>query len=427
MSEAAKAIVGEWLEQYSLPKLVVRDVEHPDILNLTEILAVVGPRRSGKTFFFFQLIRELTERRGVTRDRILFVDFEDYRMSYLGEDPAGELLSAFEQLTGHAPEYLFLDEVQQLPNWSRVVRTLHNRRAFKIIISGSNSKLLSREVSTELRGRCLEVAMYPFSFSEFLRFRGIEVNQSMVHTSAKGRIVGAFEDYLSRGGFPGVAACDSAMERRRILQGYYQTTYYKDILERYDIRAKETLSSMMRNAVDQAGEMFSISAFTKTLSQRGIDCSKRTVANYLAYLEEAFFVILTEKFAYSQRQRTANQVKCYLFDTGFKQLGVNFSPNKGKLLENLVAIELRRRGKEFFYYRNRGECDFIVMNGERPESAIQVCWEINEKNRQREVGGLREAMKSLGVKDALILSHEGVAAVDEISQTPVWRWLLKLE
>jgi predicted AAA+ superfamily ATPase len=95
----------------------------------------------------------------------------------------------------------------------------------------------------------------------------------MIHTSAKGRILGAFEDYLSRGGFPGVAACDSAMERRRMLQGYYQTTYYKDILERYDIRAKETLSAMMRHAVDQAGEMFSISAFTKTLTQRGIECS----------------------------------------------------------------------------------------------------------------------------------------------------------
>jgi len=427
MSEAAKSIVGEWLEQYAMPELVVRDAEYPDILNLSEILAVVGPRRSGKTFFFFQLMHELTKRRGVPRDRILFVDFEDYRMSYLGVDPMGELLSAFEQLTGHAPEYLFLDEVQQLPNWSRVVRTLHNRRVFKIMISGSNSKLLGREVSTELRGRCVEVAMFPFSFSEFLRFKGIEVNESMIHTSAKGRILGAFEDYLSRGGFPGVAACDSVMERRRTLQGYYQTTYYKDILERYDIRAKETLSSMMRNAVDQAGEMFSISAFTKTLAQRGIDCSKRTVANYLAYLEEAFFVILTEKFAYSQRQRTANQVKCYLFDTGFKQLAVNFSPNKGKLLENLVAIELRRRGKEFFYYRDRGECDFIVMNGERPESAIQVCWEINEKNRPREARGLREALKALDVRNGLILSYNGVSEIEEIPQTPVWRWLLGWE
>ena len=156
MSEAAKAIVGEWIEQFRFPELVDRDAEHPEVSHLSEILAVVGPRRSGKTFFFFQIIRNLIEKRGVARDRILIVDFEDYRMSYLGKDPAGELLTAFEQLAGHAPEYLFLDEVQQLPDWSRVVRTLHNRRTFKILISGSNSKLLSRELSTELRGRCVE-------------------------------------------------------------------------------------------------------------------------------------------------------------------------------------------------------------------------------------------------------------------------------
>ena len=135
--------------------------------------------------------------------------------------------------------------------------------------------------------------------------------------------------------------------------GYYQTTYYKDILERYDIRAEETLSSMMRHAVDQAGEMFSISPFTKTLTQRSIECSKRTGANYFTYLEEAFYMILIEKFACSQRQRTANQAKCYLFDAGFQQLAVNFSPNKGKLLENLVAIELRRRGRVRLHHHER--------------------------------------------------------------------------
>ena len=425
MSEAAKAIVGEWLGEFSLPELVARDAEHPEIVNLSEILAVVGPRRSGKTFFFFQLIKELIERHGVARDRILFVDFEDYRMSYLGRDPAGELLTAFEQLAGHGPEYLFLDEVQQLPDWSRVVRTLQNRREFKIVISGSNSKLLSRELSTELRGRCVEVAMLPFSFKEFLRFKGLEVNPVMLHTEARGRVLGAFEEYLSGGGFPGAAGCVSAMERRRLLQGYYQTTYYKDILERYDIRAKETLAAMMRHLVDQAGEMFSISAFTKTLQQRGIESSKSTVASYLAHLEEAFFVICAEKFAYSQRQRTANQVKCYLFDTGFKQLAVNFSANKGKLLENLVAIELRRRGREFFYFRQRGECDFVVVDGGRPVSAIQVCWEINDKNRKREVGGILDARRELGELEALILSHDGSEAVDEIPQMPVWRWLLE--
>ncbi|MFM8830730.1 MAG: ATP-binding protein [Spartobacteria bacterium] len=424
MSEAAKAIVGEWLEQFRLPELVDREAVHPEVSNLSEILAVVGPRRSGKTFFFFQLIRDLIEKRGVARDRILFVDFEDYRLPYLGKDPAGELLTAFQQVAGHAPEYLFLDEVQQLPDWSRVVRTLHNRRAFKILISGSNSKLLSRKLSTELRGRCLELAMLPFSFPEFLRFKKIQVTTAMLHTESRGRIIAAFEDYLTGGGFPGVVACESALERRRLLQGYYQTTYYK-VLERYDIRAKETLSAMMRHVVDQAGELFSISAFTKTLKQRGIESSKRTVANYLSHLQEAFFVIATEKFAYSQRQRTANLVKCYLLDTGFKQLAVNFSANRGKMLENLVAIELRRRGKEFFYFRNKGECDFVLVEENRPVSAIQVCWEIHDQNRKRETAGLREALAELGIQDGRILSFDGKETVDEFRQTPVWQWLLE--
>lgn len=425
MSEAAKAIVGEWLEQFRLPELVDREVEHPEVWNLSEILAVVGPRRSGKTFFFFQLIRDLIENRGVARDRTLFVDFEDYRMSYLGKDPAGELLTAFEQLAGHAPEYLFLDEVQQLPDWSRVVRTLHNRRAFKILISGSNSKLLSRELSTELRGRCVEVAMMPFSFREFLRFKKIQITPAIMHTESRGRLLAAFEDYLAGGGFPRAAGCESSLERRRLLQGYYQTTYYKDILERYDIRAKETLSALMSHMVDQAGELFSISAFTKTLKQRGIESSKRTVANYLAHLEEALFVIATEKFAYSQRQRTANLVKCYLFDTGFKQLAVNFSANRGKMLENLVAIELRRRGKEFFYFCKKGECDFVLVEGSRPVSAIQVCWEIHEQNRKRETAGLRETLADLDIQDGHILSFDGREPIEEFPQVPVWKWLLE--
>jgi predicted AAA+ superfamily ATPase len=305
------------------------------------------------------------------------------------------------------------------------VRTLHNRRTFKILISGSNSKLLSRELSTELRGRCVEVAMLPFSFPEFLRFKKIQLTPAMLHTESRGRLLAAFEEYLTGGGFPGAVACQSALERRRLLQGYYQTTYYKDILERYDIRAKETLSALMRHVVDQAGELFSISAFTKTLKQRGIESSKRTVANYLSHLQEAFFVIATEKFAYSQRQRTANLVKCYLFDTGFKQLAVNFSANRGKLLENLVAIELRRRGKEFFYFRNKGECDFVLVEGTHPVSAIQVCWEIQEQNRKREIGGLREALAELDIAEGRILSFDGKESVDEFSQTPVWQWLLE--
>ncbi|MFZ4780092.1 MAG: ATP-binding protein, partial [Terrimicrobiaceae bacterium] len=383
-------------------------------------------RRAGKTFYFFQLIRELVES-GVERADILFVDFEDYRLADLGRDPVDALLTAHHQIAGRAPKFLFFDEVQQLPGWSRILRTLHNRRSYRLVISGSNSKLLSREVATELRGRCIELAMFPFSFREHLRLRGIANSAGTLHGAARGKILGAFDDYLRGGGFPDVATASSALRKRQLLQSYFQTTYYRDILERYDVRAKETLESLMRHAVDQAGDLFSISAFTSTLKNRGIEASKRTIANYLGYLEDAFFVILSEKFARSQRQRTANPVKCYLFDTGFKQLAVNFSENRGKLLENLVAIELRRRGHEFFYFRDGGECDFIVASGGRPRIAIQVCWEFHDGNRKREIEGIRQASKSLGIKERFFLTYDETEPVGDIPCIPVWRWLLQEE
>jgi len=426
MSDAAKSIVSEWLEEFDLPDLVEREAAHPPLDGLKDILAIVGPRRAGKTFYFFQLIRELVAS-GVKREDILFVDFEDYRLPDLGSDPVDALLTAHYQLAGRAPKFLFFDEVQQLPGWSRIIRTLHNRRSFRIVISGSNSKLLSREVATELRGRCVELAMFPFSFREYLRLRGIAVSPGILHSTARGKILGAFDDYLRGGGFPDVAAGPSALRKRQLLQSYFQTTYYRDILERYDVRAKETLESLMRRAVDQAGDLFSISAFTATLKTRGIEASKRTIANYLGYLEDAFFVILSEKFARSQRQRTANPVKCYLFDTGFKQLAVNFSENRGKLLENLVAIELRRRGQEFFYFRDGGECDFVIVRDDRPKTAIQVCWEFHEGNRKRELEGIRQAAKSLGIKDRFFLTYNHQDPVGDIPSLPVWRWLLEEE
>lgn len=409
-----------------MPDLVERDAAHPSLESLKDILAIVGPRRSGKTFYFFQLIREL-EAAGVARQEILFVDFEDYRVPDLGHDPIDALLTAHQQLSGRAPRYLFFDEVQQLPGWSRILRTLHNRRNFRIVISGSNSKLLSREVATELRGRCLELAMFPFSFSEYLRLREVRVTPAMMHGASKGKILGAFDDYLHGGGFPDVASSSSTLRRRHLLQSYFQTTYYKDILDRYEIRAKETLESLMRHAVDQAGDLFSISAFTATLKNRGIEASKRTIANYLGYLEDAFFVILSEKFAHSQRQRTANPVKCYLFDTGFKQLAVNFSENRGKLLENLVAIELRRRNREFFYFRDRSECDFVIMHKNRPHTAIQVCWEIHDNNKKRELEGILHASKTLKIKNCIFLTYNQTESVGDIPSIPVWRWLLEEE
>jgi predicted AAA+ superfamily ATPase len=421
-------IVGEWIEETTLPKLIQRTIDSVNIERLRDILAIVGPRRAGKTFLMYQLIKSLLETGRWTKKDILFVDFEDYRLKGFRTEEMDSLFVAFNQLTGQYPKFLFFDEVQYLPDWSRVLRTLHNRGRYHIIISGSNSKLLEREVATELRGRYTDLLLFPFSFQEFLQFRQIPFTPALLQTSARGRILRAFDEYLRDGGFPEVLTRESTTEKRRLLQTYYNTIFYRDILERFNIKAKVILDGMMTYVVNTPSELFSISSFEKQLQSKSIPGSKRTISNYLRYLEDAFFVIANEKFSYSPRQRLMNPKKVYLSDTGFLMLGTPFSENRGQFLENAVAIELFRRGHEMFYFKGKQECDFILKEGTRPREAIQVCWELRPQNEKREIQGLTEAMTVLKLQKGTILTYTQEETRKVSGQTisiyPVWKWLL---
>ena len=422
------AVVAEWLEEFALPPLVQRQVFPVDPDHLKHILAIVGPRRAGKTYFMYQLIQSLLDTGNWAKQDILFVDFEDYRLSgFLAED-LDELLAAFQQLTGQYPRFLFFDEVQHIPEWGQVLRTLHNRRRFKIIVSGSNSQLLSQEVATELRGRYEDIRMLPFSFVEYLRYREISYSLATFHTPARGKIVAAFEEYLKYGGFPEVVMLGAPSKMRKLLQSYFHKIFYRDILERYHIKARYVLDALMREILEAFSETFSIGQFEKQLKNNDLPGSKRTIANYLHYLQEAFFIIANDKFAYSPRRRIMNPKKVYLMDTGLAALGRPFSENRGKVLENLVAIELYRRGQETYYFKGRNECDFIVKAGPRPTEAIQVCWKLTPRNEKRELAGLAEALRTLELTTGTILTFaqagEREMAGQAIQVQPVWRWLL---
>ncbi|RLB40856.1 MAG: ATP-binding protein, partial [Deltaproteobacteria bacterium] len=297
------SIVAEWLEEAQLPLIVPRnnlDIKPEDLLR---ILAIVGPRRAGKTYFMYQLVQSLLQDGQYTKENILFIDFEDFRLAGLSSEGIDEIFSVFYQLTGKYPDFLFFDEVQNLSDWSRVLRTLHNRRRFKIIISGSNSKLLSREVATELRGRYEDILMLPFSFKEYLRYQEISFTPATFHTPARGKILAAFDRYIRDGGFPEVVMASNEMERRKLLQNYYKTIFYRDILERYNIKARYVLDALMTEFLETYSSIFSISKFEKTLKLNDLPGSKRTIANYLQYLEDAFFIIVNEKFSFSPRKR----------------------------------------------------------------------------------------------------------------------------
>jgi predicted AAA+ superfamily ATPase len=428
-AEILKKIIAEWLEDKVFPSLVRRDA--PDIVleRASEIIAVAGPRRAGKTCYMYQIIQDLLAPGNWRREDILFVDFEDYRLTDFTAADTDALLTAFQQVTGKAPTFLFFDEIQQLPGWSRVLRTLHNQNRYRIVITGSNAGLLEREIAAELRGRCRNILIMPFSFPEFLRFHDIPHDERTLLTPARGQVLKAFDKYLKEGGFPEVVKKETIAEKRELLQTYYRTIFYRDILERYNVKAKTVLEAVMRYSLNTFSDLFSISMFEKELKRHQLPGSKQTISNYLGYLQEVFFLMAHEKFSYSPRQRIMNPKKIYLLDTGFSLLSTEFSENRGKLLENAVAVEMFKRQVECFYYKGRRECDFIVKKGMKPEAAIQVCWELAPKNEAREFRGLREAMSALAIDEGSILTNndeekELTFEGAKIRIMPVWKWLL---
>jgi len=421
-------LIAEWLGQEALPSLILRHQAATAPENLKRILAIVGPRRAGKTYYMYQLITRLLQNGICSKEDILFIDFEDYRLGEFTGDDMDELFAAFQQIAGRLPLFLFLDEIQRLPNWQRVLRTLHNRGRFKIIVSGSNSKLLGGGITTELRGRYEDIRMLPFSFGEYLGYKQISVTPATIHTAARGSVVAAFDDYIRHGGFPEVVMAHSDMERRKLLQSYFKTIFYRDILDRYHIKARHVLDALMSEVLETYSGIFSISGFEKQLKRNDLPGSKRTIANYLQYLEEAFFIIVNEKFSYSARRRIMNPKKLYLSDSGFAALGRPFTENRGRILENVVATELYRRDAELYYFKGRNECDFIVKQGLHPTHAIQVCWELNAHNSNRELAGLVESCRALDLHSGIILTYaqeeERTDKGLKISVLPVWKWLL---
>lgn len=427
--ETIKTIVAEWLEEKTLPELLPRDLRFLDLDQQSEIIAIIGPRRSGKTFYMYQLMKELLDGGKHERDEILFIDFEDYRLADFSGRNVEDLFVVFKQLTGKIPAYLFFDEVQHLTGWSRILRTLHNRNQHKIVVSGSSSELSTQEISTELRGRYRDILMLPFSLKEILKFKNISYSEMTFYTSSRGNILGALDAYLEAGGFPEVVKTDDMSDKKELLRNYYRTAFYKDIVERYGIKAKHLLESLMSYCLNTYAELFSISSFVKHLKSNDVPGSKETISNYLNYLENVFFLITHQKFSFSPRKRIMNPKKVYLLDPGFCLISTGFSPNKGKILENAVAIELFRRSEEVFYFKGRHECDFIVKRGNRPEYAMQVCWELNQSNRDREFRGLAEAMKEFQLSKGYVLTYDQEETVEYKGHhavvEPVWKWLLK--
>ncbi|MFH1200244.1 MAG: ATP-binding protein [Candidatus Micrarchaeota archaeon] len=356
------------------------------LLDGPEAVYFYGPRRSGKTTACLQLLSRLSEKFG--RASCLFLNFEEPSFSgMLSTGFISEVVEEHRRRHGRKPRYVFLDEVQEVPGWEKWVRAAVDKKEFKVFVTGSSAKLLSSEFATTIGGRGFGFLVLPFSFNEFCR----------------ARLGAGIGDYLALGGYPAVVLEKNAERRMRLLEEYFETAIAKDIAARHQVRDVPTLRTLAVYALTNTGKPFS---YNKLRAMTGL--SFDAIRLYLSYLEEAFLVFQVPCFSYSMKKSMGKPRKYYAFDLGLQAaVSKSFTPDLGRRLETVVAIELRRRGKEPQYFSNGVEVDFVVKSGMNL-SAVNVCF--SKHPPEREARGLEEFAKAhRGSPTLLLAGLESVA------------------
>ena len=363
-------------------------------------LIVTGIRRCGKSTLLKQILETVDSKK-------LFLSFEDPRL-FNFEISDFEILDGIIENTNS--ETLFFDEIQIIDGWEIFVRQKLDE-GFRVVVTGSNASMLSRELGTKLTGRHISKELFPFSYREFLGFKRLQSDEKTL------------QKYMQTGGFPEYIKANHS----DILTGLFHDILSRDIIVRHGIRDTRSLKNLAIYLVSNAGNLVTASKLQQPLNIK----TAATVLEYFSFLEDAYLVSFMPKFSYSLKSRMINPRKIYVIDPGIINVAsIAFTENKGRLLENLIYWELRRQGKELYYYNeNKAECDFVVMQNEKLERVIQVCYELLPENRDREIRGLTEAMDFFKTDNGLIISFNQQDAFmyngKRIEVLPAWQYLSK--
>ncbi len=425
MKTILKTIILE--NQHSrLPNVIPRNIDIP--LNLDIIISLTGARRSGKTYILYQKIQELLKR-GIKKEQILFLNFEDERLKFKS-DNLDLIIQAYSELYPDIKlkdVYFFFDEIQNVEHWEKFIRRIFDTKTRKILITGSNSKLLSSEIATELRGRTITFTIYPLSLSEYLQFN--KIDKTLYPQKNKSKIIHYTQKFIEEGGFPETVFFDK-LNRIKILQQYFNVMIFRDIVERYKISNTEMLKYFIKKIFARVTKPFSINKTYNDLRSLGYKTSNKYLYEYYNYCNAIFLSQSINKFNFSEIKQEKSEKKAYIIDTGLlSAIEFSVSENKGKLLENMVALEFLKAGKSIFYFKNKYECDFI-LNDQSKLSAIQVSYEFQEEEtKQREIRGLIEACKYINKKEGVIITfdheEEIISRNVKIKIIPVYRFFLE--
>ena len=417
-----------WWEQKEVPKSLLgrergKSKELVDLLGLREIKIVTGVRRSGKTTLMYQVIEHLLKS-GVAPRNILLINFEDAALAHYSP---GEIYESYlSELNPSLDNFIFIDEAQRKPGWENWIRKMYDlKHASNFFVSGSSADLLNKEYSTLLTGRNITVAVFPMSFREFLDFSGVRVNKTEIaSTETRSKVLFGLKKYLEWGGFPEVFFTDENY-KRRLLNQYFEDIIYKDIVDRYGTNPGKTRELGVYLLTNIANPV------SKRKLRNALGFGLDTISDYIAYMSEAYLLHAVPLYSPSLKVQSANPKKIYCIDTGLRNaVSFKFSEDLGRLAENAVFVELKRRAKEVFYWKSAArEVDFIVRSGLQIEEAIQVCWNLDhERTRKRETRALYSAMETFNLDKGIVITEDAEEMEEvggkQIFFVPIWKWFL---
>ncbi|HBH46827.1 MAG TPA: ATPase [Candidatus Jacksonbacteria bacterium] len=401
-------------------------------LDLNLIKVVLGPRRAGKSVFSLMLLKDRP---------FMYFNFDDEVLSSAGGIATNELMKELHATYGQVKTVLF-DEIQNLANWELFVNRLH-REGYNLVLTGSNANLLSQELATHLTGRHMPIEILPFDFKEFLRAKKFQIDaEYSALPQQRGELLNFMENYLLNGGFPEVAV--NNIDPKDYLDVLFDALLFKDVVKRHRVKFSTQIGNLGSHLINNFANLYTVRKLMGVLNLK----SASTTEKYIKYLEEAYLIFSLLRYSPKSVQRIKSPRKVYAVDNGFiSAKAIQHSPDKGKLMENLVFVELVKKGnqpnRDLFYYKTRNdrEIDFVIKKGHEVVELIQVCYDLTGPNvEQKEVKALVEAGKELSAKSEsasggnvpmlTVLTWDEKHTVEKDGMTiqvaPLWQWLFGL-
>ena len=438
-------ILNDWnFWQQDLEIGIKRKTYLPRIKNhvqTNQIIVITGARRSGKSFIMRQLAKELMNQ-GLLASQILMINFEDPRWPKLDTKILQSIYETYlEDLNPKSRPYIFLDEIQEVKDWEKWALTMRELQKAKIILSGSNAKLLSQELATLLTGRHLDTTVFPLSFREFLEFKNVKIKNQLDLINQRIAVKRLLSEYLEFGSFPEVVL---SKVKQEILLRYFDDILHKDLIKRYKIRKIQSLKSLTKFYLSNVSCLITFNSLEKFLN-----ISNDSIEKFSDYLSSAYLIFFLKRFSFKVREQEKSPRKVYAIDTGLANtIGFRFSENRGRILENIVFLELRRQqavetNLELYFWKDQRhrEVDFVIKQNLKIKQLIQVCYNIEDYDtKKREIRSLLKASKELKCSNLLIITDdyeadlpaEALAKAGEkingksIKFIPLWKWLLQL-